>query len=197
MTTVYIVQSGQTTWQREARIETAEGGPLTPEGVEQARQVARELSGRRLAAVYTPASEPEQQTAKLLAGGLQLRVRTRKHLREFDYGLWQGLLHDEIRRRQPKVFRRWRRDPGSVRPPGGETLLEAQQRIEKVLREIGRRHRHAAPIVVLRPMATSLVRCLLSREGIEEFWTRVDRDFRYEGFGLAPDDSARVRTAGS
>lgn len=198
MATIYIVQSGQTTWQAQGgggsgRIETVEGVPLSSEGVEQARAAADELSDRKLDAVYAPPSEPERKTANLLAGKLRLRVRTDKRLHEFDHGLWQGLLHEEVRRRQPKVFRQWRRDPGSMRPPGGETLAEAQQRLAGAVGRIARRHKNGAAAVILRPMAAGLVRRLLADEGVGDFWARLGRDARCTAFEIAPEDAARAR----
>lgn len=197
MVTVYVVQTGQTTWQQQDRIETAEGAPLTPDGVEHAREVLARLNESAVTAVYAPRGEAERQTAALLAGELTARVRTAKGLHEFDYGLWQGLLRDEVRRRHPKIFKKWHRDPGSVRPPEGETLAEARQRLMEGLRGILKRHKQGSIALVLRPIAAGLVRGILADGGADDPWSHVDfsagcRSYEVAGNGKSIPHPART-----
>ena len=91
-------------------------------------------------------------------------------LQEIDYGLWQGLTIAEIRRRQPKAYRQWLEAPSTIRPPGGEALCEAQERIRGACKEIMKRHKSDTPLLVLRPIALSLVRCLLENKSTEMLW---------------------------
>lgn len=50
-------------------------------------------------------------------------------LAEMDFGLWDGLSYDEIRRCQPELQRRWFVDPRHTAPPEGETLSAFQYRV--------------------------------------------------------------------
>jgi len=173
MPRMYVIQTGRTTWDDQTRVEPAPGAPLTASGQRDVQDAAKELASQAISIIYASRGQAEQQTARLIADALGAKMRTNKDLRELDYGLWQGLTAEEIKRRQPKLFRQWSEDPGSVRPPGGETLQEAQQRLGRAMRQILKRHRNGGALVVLRPVALGLIKCLLRRDGIESLWRNV------------------------
>jgi broad specificity phosphatase PhoE len=166
MPRMYVIQTGRTTWDEEARVESAPGAPLTASGRKDVQDAAKELASHTISIIYACGGQAEQQTAQLVADALGAKVRTHNDFRELDYGLWQGLTQDEIKRRQPKLFRQWSEDPASVRPPGGETLGEAQQRLCKAVKEVLKRHRNGGALVVLRPVALGLIKCLIRRDGV-------------------------------
>ena len=180
MAKVYVLQTGQTTWEQQSRLESAAGSPLTEEGETTIRSAARELLGHSISTVYAyTTGEPERQTAELVATTLRVKMRERKTLHELDYGLWQGLTVEEIKRRQPRAYRQWSKTPASIRPPEGETLDEAQERLKAALKEITKRHKNGAALLVLRPILTGLLRCLTEDQAVGNLWQRVDRSYRW------------------
>jgi probable phosphoglycerate mutase len=186
MTVFYVMQTGQTTWEKDVRLESAAGAPLTPDGARFIEDAARDLSDRNIAAVYGSDGEAEAQAARMLAAKLGLKGRTHPGLREIDYGLWQGLAVSEIRRRHPKAYRTWRQAPTNVRPPGGETVEEVHQRLRRALRDIVKRHRRQSVLLVLRPVALGVFRCIAEGANVSGLWQRVDPLFtwgRYESNG--------------
>lgn len=170
MARLYVLQTGQTTWEAEQRLDSAAGAPLTDRGEQAMADVAQELSHQDVAALYACAGEAEGQTARLIAAQTGAKVRLEDRLREFDYGLWQGLTMEEVRRRHPKLCRQWEEAPASVRPPGGETLAEAQERLRSAVREIVKRHKNGAAVLVLRPVIFRLFRCLAEHQGLDSLW---------------------------
>ncbi len=180
MTTVYVVQTGQTTLEEARRLESAAGGALTEQGLEEVRSAARALDGHKIKTVYAcTVGEGERQTAEVLAEQLHAKVRDHGELHEIDYGLWQGLTTEEIKRRQPRVYRQWTKAPASVRPPEGETLAEAQHRLRHALKEIVRRHKNGTALLVLRPVAMGLLKCLAENGELDDLWRHVDLSFRW------------------
>ncbi len=173
MASLYIMQTGQTTWEAQSRVEPLAGSPLTPAGAEAAAAAVADLPAGGINAVYAAEGEAERQTARLAARKLGVKVRTRQELHELDYGLWQGLTHEEIERRQPKVYHQWQHEPARVRPPGGETLAEAQERLREAVRRIVKQQKGRPVLLVLRPVAAGLLRCLLGREMLDGFGQRV------------------------
>jgi broad specificity phosphatase PhoE len=173
MTRLYLVKTGQTTWEQQRRVESAVGEPLTDRGKQEIDEIGCELEDLHIKAVYAGVGEAESETAKLLAARLGLKLHSRKDLRELDYGLWQGLTAEEIKRRQPKVYRQWASAPGSVRPPDGETLLEVQQRLRSAARRIVKRHKGEAAVVVCRPVALGVLKCTLTKEPLDTLWEHV------------------------
>ena len=192
MAKVYIVRTGQTTWETQERVESTAGAPLTAQGKRTVQATAEQLTKERIGAIYAGTGEAELQTAKLLAKVLDLKVRKNQDLREIDYGLWQGLTVEEIKRRQPKVLKQWNVDPSSIRPPGGETIQEARERLIAAVREIIKRRKNGPALFVLRPIAAALVRCTFEVGRIESMWNYVAPDFNWCMYELDADLLERV-----
>jgi len=185
MAKIYIMQTGRTTWDEESRVASPSGCPLSREGSEKVVAAATELPAKEIAAVYSGSGAAERQTAALVARQLKVRAKMHKGLGEFDFGLWQGLTLEEIERRNPKVFREWMERPAGVRPPGGEMLDEAQERLRWAMNEILRRLKKRPLLFVLSPVATGLVRCVLQHKLAEELWQHVDSGFAWCTYEVA------------
>lgn len=183
---LFVVQTGQTIWDVQDRIESLPGAPLTENGEQAVAQVADELAacGPGVCSIYACDSESECQTADLIAHAIGAKVRTDPDLHELDYGLWQGLTRDELKRRQPKLIRQWIDSPSSVRPPGGETLDEAQQRLRAAIKNILKRHKEGATLLVLRPVAVGLLRCMVTNDPVEQIWAHVDSEFTWGSYEM-------------
>ena len=186
MTTLYVIRTGRTTWEDQSRVESAAGAPLTEAGVAEIEAAARELAGNGIKAVYASRGEAERQTAGLLARALGAKVHTQARLCEIDYGLWQGLTVAEVQPRQPQVYQQWDEAPATVRPPGGESLQEAQQRLREALKPILKRHKDEVALVVLRPITLELLRCLLENRRLEDLWGHDDVSFLWDRYETGP-----------
>ena len=172
MANLYLIQTGQTIWEPPQRVESVAGQPLTAEGSQEVALAGQQLRGRGIEAVYSGDGEAERQTAGLLAAELGLKTRVEPDLRGLDYGLWQGLTVTEIKRRQPRAYRQWEESPASVRPPGGESLDELRGRLVPAVRAILKKNRGESVLVVLRPVALALMRCVLSGQDNSRLWER-------------------------
>jgi len=184
MPKVFIVRTGQTTLEAQDRIGPTGGAPLTEIGRRTVESVAAELVSQEIQAIYAGDGESEHQTAAAMSKALGLKVRTSPDLRELDYGLWQGLTRAELKRRQPRMYRQWAGRPDSVCPPGGETLDRAQQRLKEALKNILKRAKGRNTLLVLRPVATGLLRCLLTGQGVGSLWRYVDAEFTWESYEM-------------
>ena len=184
---VHVIQTGRTTWEEQSRVDSSAGAPLSDDGAKFVQDAAAQLADQRISVIYAAAGQAERQTADLLAGVLGVKVKTVPQLREIDYGLWQGLTHEEIKRRNPKIYRRWSESPASVRPPGGETLGEAQDRLQSALKTIMKRSKGAAPLLVLRPVVLGLLRCLFQGEDLSALWANVDPTFTWRSYETVED----------
>ncbi|MDY6913718.1 MAG: histidine phosphatase family protein [Planctomycetota bacterium] len=182
MAKLYVIPTGRTTWEEQDRVESAAGAPLCEQGIQCVQDLAKELTPHNIRTVYVSSGEAERQTAKLLAKVLKIKMRPDRDLREIDYGLWQGLMLQEIKRRQPKLYHQWIESPASVRPPGGETLAEADRRLRQALSRIVKRQKEDAALLVLRPVALGLVRCALADEPINNLPQHMDRSFRWASY---------------
>ncbi len=91
-------------------------------------------------------------------------------LGNLDLGLWQGLLVDEIRRKQPRLYRQWLDNPWSVVPPEGETLEDACARIDDVIGRLLRRRIPGLPAVVVPRPLDRLVLWVVAGRPTGDLW---------------------------
>lgn len=165
-------------------LKSAAGVPLTEAGTAAVREILEELRNRNIAAVYSSSEPAESQTAQIAADELQVKQHCREELRDVDYGLWQGLLVEEVRRRYAKAYRQWREDPSEGRPPGGESFAEAQQRIVQGVRKIVRKHKEDNVLLVLKPIAAALLKCRLTGLGLARLWEHVQWPAAWTSFEI-------------
>jgi broad specificity phosphatase PhoE len=151
---VVLVRPGATSYDEEHRVQGVLDLPLCPRGEREAAELADRLAGDDLAGLYCGPGESVLRTAEVVGRAVGLRPRRIVELRNLDQGLWQGLQFDEIRRRNPRLFRQWLDDPRTVCPPRGETVEAALARVKLALRPLIKRHRgERFALVVAEPLA--------------------------------------------
>jgi broad specificity phosphatase PhoE len=187
MARLILIQTGQTTWEADQRIESPNGSPLTEAGIETARTMAEQLADEGLSALYACNAEPERQTADVLAKALKVKVVGKAELCDLDYGLWQGLTTAEIKRRQPKLYKQWLESPETACPPGGELPTDAQERLIAAIKAITRRRKDGAIGVVARPLVIALLRCVLSHIDLAELQEQLDPSLTWVTYELDAD----------
>jgi broad specificity phosphatase PhoE len=106
MTTILIVRHGQSTWNAEHRWQGLADPPLSELGRRQARELAAELLGTPLDAVYSSDLQRARDTAEVVARAKGLTVVTDPSLREIDIGEWSGLTTEEIKAQFPAGWER-------------------------------------------------------------------------------------------
>ncbi len=114
------------------------GVALGAEGRAQAAAVAERLARERIAAVHASPLDRARETAAFVAGRLGLAVEVDGGLNEIDLGGWSGRGFEELR--DDPHWRLWNTARSLTRPPGGETMLEAQVRIVGALERLCAAH---------------------------------------------------------
>ena len=95
-------------------------------GRAQAERLAERLARETIAAVYASPLERARETAAPIAERLKLDVQPMDALNEIDVGAWSGRALEDLR--EDPLWKRWNTARSVTRPPGGETMLEAQAR---------------------------------------------------------------------
>jgi broad specificity phosphatase PhoE len=168
MCEVVLIRPGATSYDEQNRVQGVLDIPLSERGQGEVSLMAQTLAGSLtsspLAALYCGPCENVIRTAEMIGKALGLRPKRIDDFRNLDQGLWQGLQIDEIKRRNPKVFRQWIADPATICPPQGETVDSAMERIRAAFRPLLRRHHdEAIGLVVGEPLA-KMVACYLKCE---------------------------------
>lgn len=142
------VRHGETAWNLASRLQGHLNVELNETGRQQASRLAQALAGERIDAVYASDLARARLTARPLAAGAGLRVRTDKGLRERSFGTFEGLTYAEIQERFPDQARRWHAPDVNFGPAGGETLQAFHERAVDTVAAIAARHRGQAIAVV-------------------------------------------------
>ena len=77
---------------------------------------------------------------------------------EIHLGEWQSQLKSDIEVNYPEIFKIWQSTPWEISPPGGEYLIQVQQRVNEAVDEIACRYpsdriglvSHRIPIALIK-----------------------------------------------
>jgi probable phosphoglycerate mutase len=125
---VVLVRHGETEWSRAGRHTGRTDVPLTEQGRRQAEAVGAALRDRDFALVLTSPLGRALETCRL--AGFGERAQPRDELMEWDYGAYEGRTTAEVREERPG-WTLWRDGV-----PGGETIEQVGQRVDRVLEQI-------------------------------------------------------------
>jgi broad specificity phosphatase PhoE len=121
---LWLVRHGATEWSEHGRHTGRTDLALLASGEEDARALALRLGSHDFGLVLTSPLQRARETARL-AGYPDARVDD--DLREWDYGAYEGLTTDDVRRDRPG-WTIWNGDP-----PGGETAAQVETRARRVI----------------------------------------------------------------
>ncbi|QDS97455.1 histidine phosphatase family protein [Adhaeretor mobilis] len=172
MLTLYLIRTGDTEYDGQGRIQGTLDIPLSADGRLQVQKAAQELAEQQppISTLYTGLSRSVLQTAQLVGEQLKLKPKKLTTLGNLDHGLWQGMLVDEVRENQPKVYKRWRESPESVCPPEGETLSSAKERLQKAIDKLAKKHKEGTIALTLPRPLSAVLHSLLSQEKLVDLW---------------------------
>ncbi|MEM9657253.1 MAG: histidine phosphatase family protein [Planctomycetota bacterium] len=172
MLRVLLIRTGATEYDCQGRIQGTLDVPLSEDGRQQVERAAEQLSeaANSVKALYSGPGRSAQQTADILGEKLGLKSKTLEKLRNLDQGLWQGMLVQEVKSKQPKVYRQWSERPDTVCPPQGETLNSARERLQDVLAKLARKHKTGDIALVLPDPLASVLRSILRDDDVSRLW---------------------------
>jgi 2,3-bisphosphoglycerate-dependent phosphoglycerate mutase len=139
-THLIVIRHGETAWNRERRLQGQLDVPLNAHGEAQAAALGMALQAEPLDAIYSSDLSRALQTARALAAGRPLDVRTESGLRERHYGEFQGLTQVEVSERYPEGFAAWQARVPDHAPKGGERLVDFHARVVDITLSLARRH---------------------------------------------------------
>lgn len=151
-TTVYLIRHAEHALIDRVLVGRNPHVTLNASGRRHARMLGRSLAYEAISQVQTSPQPRAIETARRIAGELTLPLDFVPQMDELDMGAWTGLSFEELAR--DPLWHEWNRHRGSVRPPGGESMCELQDRVVGHLAELPRLHpdseiaiiSHAEPI---------------------------------------------------
>ena len=169
MTEIILVRHGETAWNVEEVFRGRIDVELNETGLRQAELLAEYLSGVKIDAVYSSPLRRALNTAEVIARYHTLEVEIAPKLIDFDFGKWQGLPHQEVKRRYKKLYAQWLENPHLIQMPDGESLDEVRERALTAVDEVVAKHEGAVVLVSHRVVNKVLICALLGLDN-SHFW---------------------------
>ncbi len=127
-----LIRHGETVWNKEGRYQGQTDIPLSPLGVHQAQRLAAHLQKETITHVISSDLSRAYETAQIIAEKHGLPVVVDEGLREFCFGVWEGLTRTEIQTKYKDHY--YAKQQGDdVCIPGAETAFQVRQRVTKCI----------------------------------------------------------------
>jgi broad specificity phosphatase PhoE len=169
MTEIILARHGETEWNVQEVFRGRVDVKLNETGLRQAELLAEYLSGVKIDAIYSSPLKRAFRTAEIIASPHKLKVEIAAGLIDFDYGKWQGLPHQEVKRRYKKLYLQWLKNPHLVQMPDGESLNDVRERALGVVKEAVTKHQENIALVSHRVVNKVLICALLGLDN-SHFW---------------------------
>ena len=138
---IYYIRHGETSWNAEGRLQGTQDVALNDLGRKQAAHAGNVLADlltrdgcdkATLPFVASPLQRA-RATMELVRGALELppeKYALDDRLREIGYGVWEGSTLAEMQVRDPVLFTKRQTEKWTVSPPGGESYVQVQARMQ-------------------------------------------------------------------
>jgi len=139
MPTLLLIRHGENDYLVKNRMPGRISGiHLNGRGHERAAELARTLSRLPIKAIYSSPLERAVETAEPLAQSLGLGIQLRPDLTDTDVGDWAGRSWKALGR--TRLWKVIQQTPSQFQFPGGETFVQAQERVVRALDAIASAH---------------------------------------------------------
>ena len=160
ITNLFIIRHGETEYNRLGRMQgRGIDEPLNETGRQQARHTARYLEKLGIDLAVSSSLKRSMQTAQIVADIHQVPLLSYKELDELDFGVYEGKYSEKVAKELDPLKERWQNGEVHLSIDGGESPVQALERVNTRMRSIIREHAGKSLLVVLHGR---LIRILLS-----------------------------------
>jgi len=161
MAKLILARHGETVWNVEKVFRGRADVNLDEVGIRQAELLGKYLSSWELEAIYSSPVKRALDTANIVARYQKVAVRIAEGLIDLDFGEWQSLPEQEVKRLYPAILNEWHNNPHKAKMPGGESLEDARKRAVAVVDDVLSRHQGNVLLVSHRVVIKVLICYLL------------------------------------
>ena len=176
VTTLYLIRHGETEGSEIKRYKGSIDVPLSERGIAQIRSASVFINSSKLSAVYCSPLSRALKSAEIIAEPHGLNPLIMHGLRERSFGVWEGMLFDEIKKQYPDEFKAWADNPLRFSPVGGENTLEVRDRALQSLDKILKKHNGESISIVAHGGVNRVILCDIMGIPFENLF-RIEQDF--------------------
>ena len=146
-----LIRHAESRGNAEGRLQGQSDWPLSDRGLDQARALARRLAReeRATSAVYASDLSRALQTAEIIATALGLAVTVDERLREYNFGVLDGIVWREVEHRYPEIWRGFYEERRWLPVPGEEGAEPFRTRLAAAVDDILARHADTDAVAVV------------------------------------------------
>jgi len=139
-------------------------------------------------AIYSSDLARAFTTAQIIGQAVGVSPKPIPELREINCGEWQGKLASDIAAHQPELLERWRTVVSSSVVPGGESLIEVQDRTFTFYKSVVSPHAGAAIVLVSHGAALVALLAAILETDLAEEWQSRRLKLDYTGVTVVAQD---------
>jgi broad specificity phosphatase PhoE len=144
-----LIRHGETHWNKDGLVQGGDSDiELNDTGLEQARKIAAFLKNEPIIAILSSPLQRAVATAEVIASQHQLPVEIDQGLKELKVGDLEGMSISNLRTTFSRFLLQWRQDGEAMKLPNGESLVDLQQRVWKVIEGLLEEHKDGTAVVV-------------------------------------------------
>jgi broad specificity phosphatase PhoE len=165
-----LIRHGETDWNLEGRYQGSMDIPLNPKGVRQAELLNKRMSKEKFDRIYSSDRIRAKDFASIIFKGKDISAVP--GLREISFGVFEGMMYEEILREHKDVYSEWMKDPLNTAPPSGEDPGDFKKRVIAAFDHIASQSRGQESVaIVTHGGPISII--INSVSGRGEFWDNI------------------------
>ena len=129
MSRIYLIRHGETEWNKMQRSQGCSNDiPLSGEGIKQAEAVSERLKDEKIDLFFSSHLIRANKTAEIIAKPHNKDVHIFEEFKEMNFGCWEGLCFDEIKKNHTEALKVWRETPQLAKIPMAESIVGLRER---------------------------------------------------------------------
>ena len=171
---LYLLRHGETEFSKTGGFCGFIDAELSPEGQLMGQQFAEAHKSIDWKGIYSSSLSRAVKTATPLSQLLGIPIEKRDALKEINYGKWEGLTHDFVKKEYQSDYEKWVAEPGWNSPTGGETAFQIAERAMNVVSEILDKHKSGSVLLVSHKATIRIILCSLLGIELGRYRDRVN-----------------------
>ncbi|MFH1709726.1 MAG: histidine phosphatase family protein [bacterium] len=172
---LFLIRHGETQANIEQRYQGQGESHLSELGLTESRKLATFLSNEPFAAIYSSTLSRSYETARIIAKPHKLDVTRVPELIERDYGAWENMRFEEIKKKYADIYESWLINPGKTRIPKAEPLEKLQKRAVTAIELLIKKHKGRTICIVGHGGLNRTILFHYLRIDLNAFW-RIKQD---------------------
>lgn len=151
---ITFISHGSTVHSEENRLsDTDNYPPINDAGEEEIEKICEWLKKREIKndAIYASSALRTIQSARMISKALKKDFETIEGLHSRKRGVWSGLTFEQIENKYPQMLEQLHENPCSYCPECGETILDFNDRVSKIIKDIVENNVGNRIIIVTHP----------------------------------------------